>query len=340
MVPTFHYGEARYPLSVVVLSHNRLDELTRNLPELIRHCAQLGYELILADNASNDELRSYLATATASQPHVTVIYNETNLGVAGGRNATFALASGEFVLSIDDDTRVSCEVLRDLPALMRDKYPKVGILALRVKHPADDQEQNYAGDHDVPVGNHHGAACVIRREVLARIGGMDDYCDFGIEERDICIRAHAAGYQILYTPEVVVYHNSFQRPGREGFDRQQKWVFNNARTNHKYFPFSIAFVFNTRYFLWTTRGMILHGHFVSFFRLLWAHLRGTCVGLLHREPVPPATVAYYADPNLFPEVGNKPCISAGIKRYLRKRIPWGGKSSAERPLDPLDFGRR
>lgn len=340
MVPAFKYDAPRYPLSVVVLSHNRLDELTRNIPELIRHCDQLGYELIVADNASNDEVRSYLATVTASQPHVTVIFNETNLGVAGGRNATFAPAKGEFVLSIDDDTRVSFEVLSALPGLMRAKYASAGILALRIKHPDDDRDQNYAGDHDVAVRNHHGAAFVIRRDVLARIGGMDEYCDFGIEELDICIRTHSAGYQILYTPDLVVYHNSFTRPGREDFARRQKWIFNSSRTMYKYFPFWMAHTFSTRYLLWTTRGMMLRGDVVGLSRLVWAHLRGCWVGLRHRALVPPVTVTYYADPNLVPEFGNKPCIRAGIKRWIRKRISWGATSSAVPPLDPPAFGRR
>jgi GT2 family glycosyltransferase len=330
MYPKFKYDAISYPLSVVVLSYNRLDELTRNMPDLLRHCAQLGYELILADNASKDEVRSYLAMVTASKPHVSVIFNETNLGVAGGRNTTFALAKGEFILSIDDDTRVSYEVLRDLPGLLKNKYPKVGILALRVKHPDDNQDQNYAGDHDVPVRNHHGAAFAIRREVLARIGGMDDYCNFGIEELDICIRTHAAGYQIHYAPELVVYHNSFQRPGREGFDRRQKWIFNSSRTMFKYFPFWMACTFSTRYFVWTTRGMLIKVNIIGFFRLLWAHLCGCCAGLRHREPVPPSTVTYYAEPNLLPEFGNKPCFRAGFMRWLWKRISRPKKTSADR----------
>ncbi len=320
MVPTFKYETPCFPLSVVVLSHNRLDELTRNIPELIRHCAQLGYQLIVADNASEDDVRTYLATASASQPHVTVIFNKTNLGVAAGRNATFALAKGEFVLSSDDDTRVPYEVLRDLPGLLRAKYPKVGILALRIRHPDDGRDQNYAGDHDCPVRNHHGAAFVIRREVLARIGGMDEYCDFGIEELDISIRTHAAGYQITYAPELVAYHNSFQYSGREAFDRRKKWIFNSARTMHKYFPFWMAQAFSSRYFLWSTRGMVLNGSLVGLSHLLWAHLRGCWVGLRHREPIPQATVRYYADPSLVPEIGNRPCIRAGMARWLGKRL--------------------
>jgi hypothetical protein len=47
MIPTFEYGVARFAVSVVVLSHDRVDELRHNLPELINSCGQLGYELIV-----------------------------------------------------------------------------------------------------------------------------------------------------------------------------------------------------------------------------------------------------------------------------------------------------
>lgn len=320
MIPRFKYDASRYPLSVVVLSYNRIDELTRNMPELIRNCGQLGYELIVADNASDDLVRSYLKMVTVSQPHVTMIFNSKNLGVAGGRNKTFAKANGEFVLSIDDDTRVPFEVLRDLPGLLEAKHSKTGIFALRVKHPDDDRDQNFAGEHDVFVRNHNGAAFVIRREVLARIGGMDDYCDFGIEELDICIRAHAAGYHILYTPELVVYHNSFPRSGREGFERRRKWIFNASRTMCRYFPFAMALTLTTRYFLWTTRGLVLNRKIVSFLHLLFHHLRGCQKGLRQRMPVPESTAAYFANPDLVPEFGNKPCLRSGIQRWLRNRL--------------------
>jgi len=316
MVPMFKYNFAGFPMSVVLLSHNRLDELIRNIPELIDNCARFGYELIIVDNASDKNICSYLTRITSSKPNVVLMLNESNLGIAGGRNSAFALAQGEFVLSIDDDTRVSSEVLRDLPGLMRGKYLEVGILALRIKHPFTGEEQNFAGDYDTPVRNHHGAACVIRREVLARIGGIDDFCDFGFEELDICIRAHAAGFQILYTPELVVYHNSYLRPGGVGFERRRKRIFNCSRTMCKYFPFWMAQKLSARYFVQAIRGFILNKEISNLFRLFLDHLRGCYLGLRHRTLMPPATVAYYSDPNLVPENGNQPYFGPLIKRKL------------------------
>jgi GT2 family glycosyltransferase len=320
MIPFFQFEEPRYPLSVVVLSHNRLDELTRNIPDLIHDCERLGYELIVADNASNEETRDFLKKVTAGRSEVTVLYHSKNLGVAGGRNSTFAASHGEFILSIDDDTRVSHDFLCEIPGLMRNKYSDVGILAVRVKHLETGEDQNPAGDFDVPVRNHHGSACVLRREAIAKAGGMDEHCDFGLDELDLCIRVHAAGYRILYTPSLVAYHNSFYRLGEIGFWRRKQWIFNSARTLYQYFPFPMAFIQSTRYFVWAVRGDLLRAKFLTLFRLFAAHLHGCWVGVIHHRRVPAATAAYYADPDLLPENGNKPCLRAAIKRWMGKRL--------------------
>jgi hypothetical protein len=119
---------------------------------------------------------------------------------------------------------------------------------------------------------------------------------------------------------LIVYHNSYYRPGREGFDRRQKWIFNSSRTMFKYFPFWTALTMSARYFVWTTRTSILRAKFLEYFRFLWAYLRGSCVGLCHRQPMPLSTVDYYRAPDLLPECGNKPCFREGCKRWLRKRV--------------------
>ena len=255
----------------------------------------------MADNASDSEVRSYLAAATASSRRI-VVWNDTNLGVAGGRNSAFSRANGEFLLSIDDDTRLCYEILGTCRAYFVISIRTSAFSVLRVRHPHDGSEQNYAGEHEGPVANHHGAAFAVRCEVLARIGGMDDYCDFGIEELDICVRTHAAGFQILYTPELVVYHNSFRRPGKEGLRRQRQWLFNSSRTMFMYFPLRMACMFSTRYFLWATRGVALRGRVVAFARFLLAHLRGCWVGLRHQDRVPRSTVVYYAGSQSRPRV--------------------------------------
>jgi GT2 family glycosyltransferase len=228
------------------------------------------------------------------------------------------VVNAEFILSIDDDTRVSYEILRDLPGLMRKRYPQVGILALRVLHFKTNEDQNHYGEQERLVANHHGAACMIRREVLSRVGGIDDNCTFGSEEIDLCIRAHAAGFEILYTPELVVFHNNIVQQGNAFLGRVKMRVFNNARTMHKYFSLPMANRFANRYLGRMSLGWIIKKDVASLGSLVFESLRGRYFGLLHRTPVPPATAAYYTDPNLVPAFGNTPFFHPLIRRHLLK----------------------
>jgi GT2 family glycosyltransferase len=276
----------------------------------------LGYELIIVDNASREEVRSYLAVTVARHPHVVLLQNGTNLGVAGGRNTAYAVVNGEFVLSIDDDTRVSHETLRELPGLMRLKYPQVGILAFRVLHAETKVDQNHYGEEERLVSNHHGAAVAIRREVLSRVGGIDDYCAFGSEEIDLCIRAHASGFEIRYTPELVAFHNSFVRQGNDFLDRVKMRVFNHARTMHKYFPLAMANRVANRYLCQMSLKWIMERDVASLGALGLASLRGRYLGRRHRTPVPRSTVVYYADAHRVPEFGNKPLFRQLVYRNI------------------------
>jgi hypothetical protein len=52
-----------------------------------------------------------------------------------------------------------------------------------------------------------GACLLVRRAVLDEIGGFDEGFFMYSEEMDLCRRAVAAGWQVVYLPEAVVTHH-------------------------------------------------------------------------------------------------------------------------------------
>jgi GT2 family glycosyltransferase len=52
-----------------------------------------------------------------------------------------------------------------------------------------------------------GGAHAIRRSLFERIGGYHDSFVFGEEELDLSYRAIQAGYEIFYSPDIVVHHD-------------------------------------------------------------------------------------------------------------------------------------
>ena len=63
-----------------------------------------------------------------------------------------------------------------------------------------------------------GAALMMRRESLEQIGGSDEGFYMYCEDVDLCYRAHAAGWRVVYFPDSVIYHiigrSSDQVPAR------------------------------------------------------------------------------------------------------------------------------
>ncbi|MCE5199732.1 MAG: glycosyltransferase family 2 protein [Armatimonadota bacterium] len=291
--------------SILILSYNRIEELKQTIPLVLQEIEQASAELIIVDNASTDGSVEYLRSV-ADKGNIRLILNAANLGVAGGRNAGYKLAKGDIIINLDDDTYPLPGLLEKTAAAFA-RHPNAGILAYRVRHRQTKDDQNPHGEHECEVANFHGAGHAFRKSVFLKAGYLDERCSFGGEELEMSIRARAAGYTVLYLPDIVVEHNSFPRPGGVGVDRRIQWRYNYTRVLHKYFPAKTAALFSWR---------LGFRDFVFGFRFglrpwmrLWNEsLRGRREGLQEYTPLSKDIMHFYMNPSLRPEYGNVPLI--------------------------------
>lgn len=291
-------------LSIVILSHNRLDDLRANL-EYLLDANRADWEVIVVDNASTDGTVEHLLGL--SHPALTTILNKENRGVAGGRNDGFARATGEYILCIDDDSQPELGFLDDLPALFA-AYPEAGLITPLVLHAKDGSPQNDHGMDPMWVSNFHGSCHAFRRALLDEIGYQDELCTFGGEEIDFSVRAHKAGYQTLYHPEYVSYHNSFVRAQEEQMKRWHRWAYNYARVLGKNFPPEMAKKLADEHTRQFALKVVRAGKREESQTILQEGLKGLMEGLASNELCPVETQRFYSNPDLAPEFGNKPII--------------------------------
>lgn len=215
-------------LSIIILSWNSLPVLRPCLESLRPLTQRDDVELIWVDNGSSDGASDYVAE---NHPRAMRILLPGNRGVAAGRNEGLKQARGRYILILDDDTEATSEAIE---ALMRhlDSVPSCGIAACALRNERgelQDSFKSYPG-FGVKVANvlrgklglkksvrqpekliHPcyviGACQMIRREVIERIGLLDDNIFYGPEDADFCIRARKAGYTIDYLPEVSILHH-------------------------------------------------------------------------------------------------------------------------------------
>ena len=184
-----------------------------------------GLEILVVDNASTDGTTDLAARYI---PRVRLIRNRRNLGYAGGNNVGVraALEGGaEMVALVNQDTRVEPDWLTRIVEVAR-ADPRLGILSpsqwdyegvapdpsfLAVLADADPRTAQaiaagraVAGAVEVPTAL--GAALVLRRSLIERVGLFDPLYFVYFEEADLCRRARRQGFRVAIVPGARVYH--------------------------------------------------------------------------------------------------------------------------------------
>ena len=112
----------RPDISVVLATFNRRQCLPRAIASVLRQ-EDADFELIVVDDASTDDTRSYLATL--NDPRVKVIAAERNVGPSAARNRGLAAARADVIAFLDSDDvyrprRLAASLAGGIPVSLRD----------------------------------------------------------------------------------------------------------------------------------------------------------------------------------------------------------------------------
>jgi GT2 family glycosyltransferase len=303
-------------VSIVVLSYNRREELMRNLAVLCELHVAGGAELIVVDNNSTDGTRGELDALAARFPSLKVILSGVNLGVAAGRNAGWAAATRQFILNVDDDTRIDMPAVRGL----RDaalQIPRGAILTPKILHAETGECQNGYGDNVKEPANFHGACHLLPTKVAREVGVIDPQCTFGGEELDYSIRARVLGYPTVFLSGIRVRHNSLPRKVGPGKWRRQRWVYNFCRIHFKYFPIRHASLFLARFLVAQVASAASGGDARVVPSLLLHAARGMVNGRQNQVQLPRPVLDFYTNTRLVPDFGNRSMIDKLRERLVR-----------------------
>lgn len=209
--------------SVIVLTWNGLNFIKACLDSVLAQTYP-EFEVIVVDNASTDGSDKLVAEKF---PQVRLICNERNLGFSGGCNVGLKAARGDILVLLNQDTQVRPDWLHALNESLGDSH--IGVVGCKIFYPDGETLQHAGGWIEWPLGlAHHygqdeknapawdipraveyvtGAAIAFRREVMERIGLLDEgFWPGYFEDADFCLRARAAGYEIWYNPNAVLQH--------------------------------------------------------------------------------------------------------------------------------------
>ncbi len=188
----------RGKMSIIVLNWNRL-HYTKKTVECIIKKTTIPHELIFVDNGSVDGTREYLKDMEnkTNAEKVICVFNDKNLGVAGGRNSGLVCASGDYLVTIDDDIIVP-DKWDILMAEACDKIPKLGITGVNVE-PFKFPVQTIGGARVRPKQGNLGGACLcLPKRVFKRVGYYNYFSTYGHEDAAMYYRLTTLGLLSAY----------------------------------------------------------------------------------------------------------------------------------------------
>ena len=191
-------------------------------------------EVIVVDNGSQVNEASILQT---KYPHIKTIRNDQNLGFAGGNNLGIKVARSKYLYLINNDT-----IFKDFnPQVLIKRLEssrKIGLVCPKIRFAWNNNPIQFAGytplsritirNHAIGFGEEdigqydtphqtpyaHGAAMILKREVIDKVGLMPECFFLYYEELDWSMMITRAGYEIWYEPASTIYHKESQSTGQ------------------------------------------------------------------------------------------------------------------------------
>ncbi len=232
-------------VSVVVPTFRRADLLDRCLSALTaQDCDAASYEVIVADDAADDDTRRQVEEWAGSAPCAVRYVAVTGPhGPAAARNAGWRAARGEVVAFTDDDcvpdpgwVRAGAVLFsRDPPGSARAALPggsrlnesvaaAWGRLRMPLPPTPTDYERNESG---LERAEFVTANCFVRRDVLGAVGGFDErFTAAWREDSDLYFTLLERSFRVVRVPEALVVHPVRLAPWGVSLRQQRKSLFN------------------------------------------------------------------------------------------------------------------
>ncbi len=221
--------------TIITVNYNQAAVTIEMLQSVFDTRNDSGTEIIVVDNGSEPENESRIRAAF---PNVRLIRSEKNLGFAGGNNLAVQQAKGRFLFFVNNDTVFTPGLI---PTLIEtfEKNPRAGVVCPQINYYEPSSLIQFAGftpinfitcrnrcigakerdngqwrNQILPTAFPHGAAMMVKREVVEKAGGMDEQFFLYFEEMDWAEKIKNLGYELLVNTHALIYHKESVSTGK------------------------------------------------------------------------------------------------------------------------------
>lgn len=250
-------------ISFIITPWNCKDLLEGTLKSIFASETKYQYEVIVYDHGSTD---GSLEMLEYNYPQVKLIRGD-DVGFAAANNEGLKISEGRYVVLLNADTELSKDTIETMISFM-DSRPDIGVatgkLVLAVSGKLDpacrrgfptpwvsfarfsglsllfpksalfnQYNMSYLSEDDeYELDSCSGAFQMSRREVLNKIGYLDDTFYMYGEDIDWCYRAKEAGWKVYYYPRTTILHYKGYLSGKSGKKKRHNprpiWEFHRA----------------------------------------------------------------------------------------------------------------
>jgi hypothetical protein len=253
-------------VSVVIVTFNNEHEIVHCIDSLFAELGSVPWELIVIDNCSQDgtveNVRSQFSRVNDKNARVEFICNEKNIGFTRALNQGLTKTRGQFILTLNPDTRLQPGSVKTLRAAVT---PTCGVAAPQLLN-ADGSVQSSCrrfprhrdvvfeilglnrifkssaifngwkmGDfdhrHRRSVDQPQGACLFFTREVFDAVGLWDERFPMFFSDVDWCRRVKNAGFEIVFEPDAKVVHHK----GVSIFQKRAAMIWSSHLSFYAYF---------------------------------------------------------------------------------------------------------
>jgi len=227
-------------LSIIIVNYNTKELTKQTIDSVKKTVNNIEYEIVLVDNASVDGSIEFFKDIYESDNRVQLIFNNENLGFAKANNIAIMKSKGRNILLLNSDTIVKEACIEKCVAYLNQHNdvgalgPKILLnngeldhackrgfptpaaslyymLKLEKLYPKSKNfgqyRMTYLDDNEIgEVDALTGAFMMIKREVIDKVGVLDDDFFMYAEDIDWCYRIKDAGWKIMYYPQAEMIH--------------------------------------------------------------------------------------------------------------------------------------
>ena len=246
---THEAAQTRYELSIIIVNWNGGSLLTRCVDTIVNSAPKVSYEIVIIDNASQDDSLAQLRASAVAAPMIAreqlrIFVNSENRGFGAANNQAFALTDSPFVFILNLDTEMRPGTIDTLLQKLTSD-PKIGACGPRMLN-ADGSLQvsvffspprvwhtflsqlwlyhllprrlrgelllggHWKHDRERPVPMLGGAAILARREMIEEVGGFDERFHMYSEDTEWCWRIRQSDWRLMFVPEAELIHHGAQ----------------------------------------------------------------------------------------------------------------------------------